>query len=48
MHPDMKNHAVRMLIVTRALGCIATPSAATTTLDGESHKPEPYVFTNAP
>ena len=48
MQSDMKTHTVRLLIVTRALGCIATPSAATTTLDDESHLPEPYVLTNAP
>ena len=48
MQSDMKNHTVRLLIVTRALGCIATPSAATTTLNDESHLPEPYFDTNAP
>ena len=48
MQSDMKNHTVRLLIVTCALGCIATPSAATTTLDDESNLPEPYVHTNAP
>ena len=48
MQSDMMNHTVRLLIVTRALGCIVTPSAATTSLDDESHLPEPYVHTNAP
>ena len=48
MQSDMKTHTVRLLIVTRALGCIATPSAATSTLDDESLEPEPYVFPNAP
>ena len=43
----MKTHTVPLLIVTRALGCIATLSAATTTLDDESHEPETYVLTNA-
>ena len=48
MQSDMKPHTVRLLIVTRALGCIATLSAATTLLDDESHEPEPYILTNAP
>ena len=48
MQSDMKTHTVRLLIVTRALGCIATPSAATSTLDDESYLPEPYVLSNAP
>ena len=49
MQSDMKPHTVRLLIiVTRTLGCIATPSAATSTLDEESHEPELYVLTIAP
>ena len=48
MQSDIKTHTVRLLIVTHALGCIATSSAATSKLDDESLEPEPYVLSNAP